>query len=175
VLYAREHSLSEAFEIPGILASIAEGSITLAGLAALFRAFRGGQDPDGFNWMRLNFVIEGGLVIAFVCYLPVALANAGLSTDTSWRLASGCILIWVFPRQNITAAQIFMQGRPYPELFWLAAPLGFLATMFVLANITGLSPISVYSTFLLSVLFLVGFVSTIFVAQFRIERTTSDP
>jgi multisubunit Na+/H+ antiporter MnhF subunit len=68
-----------------------------------------------------------------------------------------------------------MQGRPYPELFWLAAPLGFLATMFVLANITGLSPISVYSTFLLSVLFLVGFVSTIFVAQFRIERTTSDP
>ena len=166
--------MSEAIEIPGILASIAEGSITLAGLAALFRAFRGGQDPDGFNWARLNFIIEGGLIIAFVCYLPVAFSSAGLSTDTSWRMTSGLILIWAFPRQNLTAVQIFMQGRPYPELFWLTAPLGIMSSVLALVNISGLSPITSYSTFLFAVLMLAGFVCTIFVAQFRIERSSSD-
>jgi hypothetical protein len=166
--------LSEAIEIPGILASIAEGSITLAGLVALFRAFRGGEGPDGFNWARLNFIIEGGLVIAFVCYLPVAFSSAGLSPDTSWRMASGLILIWAFPRQNVTAVQIFMQGRPYPELFWLTAPLGIMSTVLALLNISGLSPITPYSTLLFAVLLLAGFVCTIFVAQFRIERSSSD-
>ena len=165
--------MSEAVEIPGILASIAEGSITLAGLAALFRAFKGGEAPDGFNWARLNFIIEGGLIIAFVCYLPVAFSSAGLNADTSWRMTSGLIVIWAFPRQNVSAVQILLKGRPYPELFWLTAPLGILSTLLALLNISGLSPISSYSTFLFAVLMLAGFVCTIFVAQFRIERSSS--
>jgi hypothetical protein len=47
-------------DLPDVLNSVAEGSITLAGFAAVFRAFRGAADPDGCSRARLAIVIEGG-------------------------------------------------------------------------------------------------------------------
>lgn len=83
-------------DLPGVLSSMAEGSITLAGFAAVFRAFRGSHDPDGFSDVRLTVVIEGGLVVAFLCYLPAWLSSAGLSPDAVWRSTSIVGALWTF-------------------------------------------------------------------------------
>ena len=107
--------MSEAMEIPGILSSMAEGSITLAGFAAVFRAFKGKNDPDGYSWIRLAIVIEGGLIVAFGCYLPIFLSSTGLGADQSWGIASALILVWLIPRQNLPTIRILVRGRPFPE------------------------------------------------------------
>ena len=67
------------------LESLAEGGITLAGFSAVFRAFSGKDDPDGYSEVRLQAVIEGGLLVALLSYLPATLAGAGLSPLASWK------------------------------------------------------------------------------------------
>jgi len=161
----------DALEIPGVLASMGEGAITLAGFAAVFKAFRGGRDPDGYSWVRLNIVIEGSLIVAFACYLPSFVASTGLSVALSWQAASLLIVLWAIPRQNLPTLQIFGGGRPFPALYVLAGPLGIAATIVGLINVSMLSPLSPYSTHLLACLLLLGNVATIFVAQFRVEHS----
>ena len=75
-------------ELPAVLASMGEGAITLAGFAAVFRAFGGAEDSDGHSRVRLNIVIEGGLVVALLCYFPAWLSSTGLSSDAVWRSSS---------------------------------------------------------------------------------------
>ena len=80
-------------ELPSLLESMAEASVTLAGFAAVFRAFGGGSDPDGYSTVRLNVVIEGGLAVAFFCYLPAALVAAGLSPAVAWRTSNAAVAV----------------------------------------------------------------------------------
>jgi hypothetical protein len=161
----------DPFEIPSVLASMGEASITLAGFAAVFKAFGGGRDPDGYSWIRLNIVIEGSLIVAFACYLPSLFFSLDFSDSLSWQLSSLLIVIWAIPRQNTPTFKILLGGRPYPELYFLAGPLGICATLVGLLNLSTLSPISPYSTHLAATLLLLGNVGTIFVAQFRVEHS----
>jgi hypothetical protein len=164
----------DGFEIPGVLASMGEASITLAGFAAVFKAFRGERDPDGYSWVRLSIVIEGSLILAFACYLPALLWAAGFSEALSWQLSSLLILIWAVPKQNAPTIQIFRRGSPFPVLFFVAGPLGLAASMASLLSISTLSPLSPYATHLLASILLLANVATIFVAQFRVERTGAE-
>lgn len=81
-------------EDAGILASMAEGAITLAGFAAVFQAFSGTYDPDGHSRVRLNSFVEGGLTVDFVAYLPAWLGSAGLPDRLVWGMPRGLIVLW---------------------------------------------------------------------------------
>ena len=166
--------MNEMFEIPGILASMAEGAITLAGFSAVFRAFSGAHDPDGFSWIRLSIVIEGSLTIALCCYLPVGLISIGLPQDIAWKAAGLLLVTWGIVRLNVPAFHILRQPGPLPALFWLAVPQGFFSVLINTINLTGLLPYDAYAVYLCGVTLLLGNVATIFVAQFRVEHLFHD-
>ncbi|MEO1202432.1 MAG: hypothetical protein AAFX10_06980 [Pseudomonadota bacterium] len=150
--------------MPEVLSSIAGGSITLAGFAAVFRAFSGTDDPDGHSRVRLNSVIEGGLVIAFVCYLPVWLASIDLKSDVAWRVASGLIVIWTVPRILVPTAAILRDAGPLPEMFRIVVFFGIVALLAAALNAAGIWPYAAYSGHLLAVIALFANVAAIFIA-----------
>ena len=157
-------------DVPAILASIAEGSITLAGFAAVFRAFGGNVDPDGYSRLRLTIVIEGGLVIALLCYFPSWLASLDLAPDLVWRFSAAVGTIWPLFRFIVVAFGIVRRGPPFPVLYLFAAPFGLISFFAYAATATGLSAVGNYSGFLLGTLALLATVGTVFIAQFRAER-----
>ncbi len=157
-------------EVPAILASMAEGSITLAGFAAVFRAFGGNDDPDGYSRLRLTIVIEGGLVVALLCYLPSWLASLELAPDSTWRYGAAIGSIWPLFRFILVAFGIVRKGPPFPVLYLFAAPFGLISFIAYAATATGFSPLGAYSGFLLGTLALLATVGTVFIAQFRAER-----
>lgn len=166
--------MNEAFEIPGILASMAEGAITLAGFSAVFRAFSGAHDPDGYSWIRLSIVIEGSLVTALCCYLPIGLISLGVPDQHAWRGVGVLLATWGIFRLSVPAFRILRQPGPLPALFWVAVPQGFLSVLANIANATGVLPLDTYAIYLFAVILLLGNVGTIFVAQFRVEHLYHD-
>ena len=159
----------ESMELPAVLASMAEGSITLAGFAAVFRAFGGAEDPDGHSRIRLNIVIEGGLVVAFLCYFPAWLSSAGFSSDAVWRSGSAIGALWVLFRMMIISFRILRSGAPLPVLYPVAVPIGVVSFLALVANTAGLLPVTSYSGHLLGTVSLLTTVGVIFIAQFRAE------
>lgn len=103
--------------LPEILSSIAGGLVTLAGFAAVFQAFSGEKDPDGQSRVRLDSVIEGGLLIAFVSYLPAWLETTLLPAGVIWRFTCLVILLWCAFRIGLHTARVLRRPRPLPELF----------------------------------------------------------
>lgn len=154
--------------LPGLLESMAETSVTLAGFAAVFRAFATGDDPDGFSAVRLTVVIEGGLAVAFLCYVPAALAAAGLAPGEAWRISNIAAIAWVLPRSFWVGFGVYRQGRPHPVLFPLSWGFSIVSLGFLAIGVVGLLPSeSAHQAGLVSVL---GGVGTVFLAQFRVER-----
>jgi hypothetical protein len=149
---------------------MAEGSITLAGFAAVFRAFSSADDPDGYSRLRLTIVIEGGLMVALLCYFPSWLASLDLAPDSVWRLSSAIGAIWPLFRFIVVAFGIIRKGPPFPVLYVFAAPLGLISFLAFALTAVGLVPLSAYSGFLLGAISLLATVGTVFIAQFRAER-----
>jgi hypothetical protein len=156
-------------ETPSIFESMAEVGITLAGFSAVFRAFRGTHDPDGFHEIRVRVVIEGGLLLALMSYLPAALAAAGLSPVASWKAAGLPGALWLVNRIRI-GVNIFRTARPLPPLFPLAFCLAILFECSYLGTISGFAPWSALAGHLISVLTFLVYVGAVFLAQFRAER-----
>ncbi len=71
-----------------ILHSIAGATITLAGFAAVFRAFTGSHQVDGHSEIRLNSILELGIAAALLCYLPAVLQSFNWHADQSYRVLS---------------------------------------------------------------------------------------
>ena len=88
-------------DLPSIFESLAESGITLAGFSAVFRAFSNKHDPDGFSQVRLEAVIEGGLLVALLSYLPAALSAVGLSPLASWKIGSVVGVAWLLVRVHL--------------------------------------------------------------------------
>jgi hypothetical protein len=158
-------------EYPGILDSLAEASVTLAGFAAVFRAFGGDTDPDGYSRVRLNAVIEGGLVLAFVSYLPVAVENSVVPDGVGLRASSAILALFVVLRSILPGIRIFQGGWPLPALFPLAWGLSVVGILFLAASIFGVSVISTLAAHQAGVVSIFGGLATTFVAQFRVERS----
>ena len=157
-------------ELPSVLESMAEASVTLAGFAAVFRAFAGGADPDGYSTIRLNVVIEGGLAVAFFCYLPVAFAAAGLAPSVAWRTSNAIAIAWVLPRSVWSGVGIIRRGWPLPALFPLAWPCSFLGLGALAFGVLGvMPPQSAHQVGLVGV---IGGIGCTFIAQFRVEHTS---
>ena len=157
-------------ELPSLLESMAEASVTLAGFAAVFRAFGSNADPDGHSTVRLYVVIEGGLAVAFFCYLPAALAAAGLSPATAWRTSNFAAIAWVAPRSIGPGALIITQGWPFPALLPLALSFSFLGLVALVCGALGaIPPPSAHQAGLVAVL---GGIGCTFIAQFRVEHAS---
>jgi hypothetical protein len=155
-------------ELPSLLESMAEVSVTLAGFAAVFRAFGGGTDPDGYSTVRLNIVIEGGLAVAFFCYLPAALVAAGLSPAVAWPTSNVAAIAWLAPRPVWSGMLIIRQGRPLPALFPLAWPFSLVGLAVLGCGAVGvMPPESAHQAGLVAV---AGGVGCAFIAQFRVEQ-----
>ena len=162
-------------ELPGVLQSMAEGSITLAGFAAVFRAFGGDDDPDGYSRVRLHIVIEGGLVVAMLCYLPAWLSSASAPEAVVWRVTSAIGATWSFFRIVLTGIPIARTARPLPALFPLAYPVGVLGFLVLLVTAAGVLPLSPYSGHLLGTILLLANVGLVFLAQVRAESKSDAP
>ena len=162
-------------DLPGVLSSMAEGSITLAGFAAVFRAFRGSEDPDGFSGTRLAVVIEGGLVTAFLCYLPAWLSSTDLSHDSVWRISSAVGALWTFFRFILAAISVYRTASSLPTLYAASIPPNVVSFLAFLANAAGVFPSSTYSGHLLGVIAMLTVVGMMFVAQFIAEKRTGSP
>ena len=153
-----------------MLDSLAEVSVTLAGFAAVFRAFGAGSDPDGHSTVRLNVVIEGGLLLAFISFLPSVLLGASLAEDAAYRVSSGIGAIWAFFRA-IPGIQIIRGGWPLPALFPLSYAF-FLVTEFsFIFGVLDIRPLGAVAAHQAGCAALFGAVALTFVAQFRVERT----
>ena len=157
-------------EYPSLLESIAGASVTLAGFAAVFRAFASRSDPDGFSAIRLNVVIEGGLVVALVCYLPAILAGVGLPGALAWRLSSGLGALWLVFRTIGPGIYIIRRGWPLPALFPLAFALTLTAFGAFAIGAAGFGPLASSSAHQLGIMALAAQIGTTFVAQFQVER-----
>jgi len=160
----------DPYELPGVVTSMAEGAVTLAGFAAVFRAFRGEHDPDGLSRVRLNSVIEGGLLVAFICYLPAWLATAGLPGAAEWRIPSVGIVLWGALRILVPTTSILRAKIPLPEMFRSVVAAGIIAIVAAMLNVVAVTPWSPYSLFLLATMALLTNVGLIFIAQFRAEQ-----
>ena len=154
---------------------MAEGSITLAGFAAAFRAFSGSRDPDGYSRERLNIVIEGGLVVALLCYLPAWLSSAGVSTDAVWRSTSAIGALWSLFRFAASAVSVFRTANPLPVLYPVVVPVGILSFLAFSTNTAGFLPLSTYSGHLLGTISMLPAVGIMFIAQFIAERENRPP
>ena len=71
-----------------VLPSVAGATITLAGFAAVFRAFSRSTGGDGHSNIRLNSILELGIAAALLCFLPAVLQSFGLSVNRSYRALS---------------------------------------------------------------------------------------
>jgi hypothetical protein len=156
-------------DLPSIFESLAEGGITLAGFSAVFRAFGGKDDPDGFSELRLRAVIEGGLLVALLSYLPATLAGAGLSPLASWKTASILGAIWLMIRAYISI-NIFRSAKPLPALLPLAFALILLGVCSYLSTVFGMAPWPAQAGYLISQVTTLSYVGVVFLAQFRVER-----
>ena len=157
-------------DLPEILSSIAGGAITLAGFSAAFRAFSGHSESDGQSRIRLNSVIEGGLLVAFVCYLPIVLSELNISTSMVWRTSCFVIMVWGVLRIIVPTLKILKNVRPLPELFKSVVFAGLFSLLCSLITTIGLWPFDSYSGYLVSVLALLANISLVFIAQFRTEQ-----
>ena len=119
-----------------------EGAITLAGFAAAFRASAGVYDPDGHSRTRLNSVIEGGLTVASVSYLPAWLFSAGFSESAVWRGPSGLIVVWGIVRIIVPTSLILRSGVRILEMFVPVVVAGVVAIAAATLNVFGASPMS---------------------------------
>jgi len=115
-------------ELPRLLESMAEASVTLAGFAAAFRAFASGDDPDGYSTVRLTIVIEGGLSIAFLCDVRAALSAAGLTPGIAWRTGNFVAAACILPRfpSGSGSSSLGEDGRCHgdlPSRLWQQSPV----------------------------------------------------
>ncbi len=153
-----------------MLDSLAEVSVTLAAFAAVFRAFAAGSDPDGHSTVRLNAVIEGGLLLAFISFLPSALHSASLAEDMAYQISSGVGGFWALLRGTIPGVRIIRGGSPLPALFPLAYALHLMALVPFVLGALGAGPVGTAAAHQVGCVGLFGWIAVAFLAQFRVER-----
>jgi hypothetical protein len=77
------------------LYSIGQIAVTLAGFAALLQAFRRKDVGDAHSDPRLLSIVEQGLVVALLCFMPTLLVEFGLTLQTAVRAVSTLAALWL--------------------------------------------------------------------------------
>ena len=156
------------------LPSIAEVAVTLVGFAAVFRAFRG-LSVDAHSGARTLAVIEVGLVLVLLCYVPLLLIEAGLEEVPAYRLTAGLTaLYWI--RWLTVLYRIRNEVHATPGIYRFVVVLNILIFLINLASATALldRPEILYFGSAVAIL---AYVSLSFLAQYKAEasRLTESP
>jgi hypothetical protein len=153
------------------LYSIGQIAVTLAGFAALLRAFRQRDVGDAHSDPRLRSMVEQGLVVVLLCFLPSVLVAFEFSMGTAVRViaaaAAAWLLRWLYIMYLVRSAEL---PRSIARMFRAAFALHVLTFITFTATATGqfgrVEPL--YFSGVLLALILVGFA---FFAQFQSERS----
>ena len=153
-------------ELEGMRATLAEISATLVGFSVIFRAFTGQRNVDGHSDARVTVIVEIGLVVVGLCFVPDLLAASGVATPIAFRAASGLMaLYWV--RWLVVTYQIRGDFHITPVAYRVAALLQLSVFGVSAANALFFGTEVMYTTAVLAALAVVG---VSFWAQFRVER-----
>ncbi len=156
----------QIMEVSDAVLSISEVAVTLVGFAAVFRAFRG-ESVDPHSGPRTLVVIEVGLALVLLCYLPTLAAQVGLRSATAYRVVGGLtVLYWL--RWLVVYYQLRNQIHATPGIFRSCAVMSFLIFGAGLGNSLALwtPPEALYFVSVLAALAQVGLS---FLAQFKAE------
>ena len=154
------------------LHAIAQISVTIVGFAALLRAFSKEHTTDAHTDPRLRSIVEQGLVVALLCFLPTLLDAFGLDPEIAARLVSAAASVWLLRwlyilyaiRTAELSSSIAWRYR-FAVFLHIAAFSAFLLSATAMVNDTAAS-------FLLSgILLMLCTVGWAFLAQFQIERS----
>jgi hypothetical protein len=152
------------------LQSLGEVAVTLVGFAALFRVFTRESVADEHSETRLQVIIEQGLGVVLLCFLPAWLLSFGdVSPQAAYRSISvGAALWqsrWVYIAYSIRSLK---QSTPVGFRFAVVLQIGSFVTFAACAaGLLGwVEPL--YLTGLLVTFTHVGWA---FLFQFRVERS----
>lgn len=86
-----------------ILFIMAEVSVALAGFSAVIGVLgaRSGTSDVRVDALRLQIMLESGLLVAAFSIIPALLATFEISASTSWRIASAIFLLIQIPSEFI--------------------------------------------------------------------------
>ncbi len=154
-----------------LLVSLSAISITLAGFAAIFRAFTNSKEVDGHSNTRLSSIMELGIAITLLSYLPEIAEGFGLSEINSYRIFAtfgGLYYIrWLSEFYSIRNAE-----HKTPKTYLTACASG--VTVFLLFWATALNLVTniqgIFSLALVIMFFLQGIA---FMSQFWAESASS--
>lgn len=153
-------------ELEEMRATLAEISVTLVGFSVIFRAFTGQRDADEHSNARITVIVEIGLVVVALCFLPELLGAWGVAMPVAFRAASGLMaLYWV--RWLVVTYQISGVFHVTPFAYKASAVLQLSVFGASAANAFLFGTDVLYTTAVLAALAVVG---VSFGAQFRAER-----
>jgi hypothetical protein len=151
------------------LQSIAEVAATLVGFAALFRAFTRESVADGHSESRLRVIIEQGLVVVLLCFLPAWALSFEWSEESAYRVIATAAALWLL-RWLYICYSLWNVESQTPVAFRIAVALNLMAFLAFAASAS--DPVGkvepLYLTGLLTILIHVGWT---FLFQFRAERS----
>jgi hypothetical protein len=155
--------VSELHEMRSTLAEIA---VTLVGFSVIFRAFTAQRAADEHSDARVTVIVEIGLAVVALCFLPEILVAWGVAKPVAFKAASGLMaLYWL--RWLMVTYQIRGRSHLTPIAYRIAAGLQFSVFGASAANAILISTDTLYTTAVFAALAVVG---VSFWAQFRVER-----
>lgn len=151
-----------------LLPAVAEASITLAGFAAVFKAFGGPHMVDGHSNTRLNSIVELGLAVALLSFLPTALSSLDVGPEEGLRILSVAggvyYLRWLAEFWAIRHAD-----HRTPKAYLTAVAAALVVFVLFWLNALGLSG-KLQGTYLLAILIMFFLQGLAFMAQIRAEQ-----
>ena len=153
------------------LYSIGQIAVTLAGFAALLKAFRQKNATDAHSEPRLKSIVEQGLVVVLLCFLPSLIFSFGVDLDTAVRWISAVAAAWLF--RWLYILYIFRKAEisaAIASLFPVTVVLHVAAFVAFLLSATGLIG-RAEPLYFCGVVLTLTLVGLAFLAQFQSERS----
>ena len=153
------------------LSSIGQIAVTLAGFAALLRAFRQKDAADAHSDPRLLSIVEQGLFVALLCFLPTLLVEFELTSQMAVRIPAVLAVVWLMRwLRTLYVIRTAQLSRHLRRLFRIAVFMHVAA--FVAFVLCGTDVIGrVEALYLCGVVLVITEVGWTFLVQFQSERS----
>ena len=152
------------------LHSIGQIAVTIVGFAALLKAFNRESLSDPHADPRLRSIVEQGLVVTLLCFLPALLTSFDLPPQNAARLislgAAVWLVRWLYILYSIRRAEL---SSSIAWRYRTAVALHSGAFAAFLLSATGIIG-DVQPLFFFAVVLMLCVVGWAFLAQFHIER-----
>ena len=152
------------------LFAIGQISVTIVGFAAILKAFERDNATDAHTDPRIQSMVEQGLVLVILCFIPSLLLSFGMTQTNALRvpglLAAIWLSRWLYIMFMIRRAEL---SSGIAAMFRIAVVLhygAFFSFLFSALAFFG----QVDALYFSGILFTFACVAWAFLAQFRIER-----